>query len=47
MAPVPVYALGGIDGGTAGRLAGAALIGLAAIGGLKPPQRTPDSVKSL
>jgi thiamine-phosphate pyrophosphorylase len=47
MAPLPVYALGGIDSGTAGRLADAALIGLAAIGGLKPLQRTPDSVKSL
>ena len=32
--PVPVYALGGIDEGTAARLAGAPLAGLAAIGAL-------------
>jgi thiamine monophosphate synthase len=32
--PVPVYALGGIDNGTAKRLGGAKLAGLAAVGAL-------------
>ncbi len=36
LSPLPVYALGGIDDRSAGRLAGARLAGLAAIGALAP-----------
>ena len=37
--PVPIFALGGIDAQTAGRLAGGSFAGLAAIGGLAVPRR--------
>lgn len=36
MAPLPVYALGGVVGASAGLLAGSAFAGLAAIGALQP-----------
>jgi thiamine monophosphate synthase len=34
LSPVPVYALGGIDAATVGRLRDAPIAGIAAIGGL-------------